>query len=163
VASVRSCQKLPPCLIKPVPASSKMDPPLPKAKPVSDGGRASGITYLRRGKKTCSETAVERGVRRCERNNLADAKVSEEGGGGGARDTRAESFPLQLVMKTMVRQVVPLQSMEVHSGAEIHLPVERTPHWSSWRPEGGGNPMERNGGKLEPGKKGGVRGRCLKI
>jgi len=34
-------------------------------------------------------------------------------GGGGARDTGAESLPLQLVMKTMVSQAVPLQSMEV--------------------------------------------------
>jgi len=42
-------------------------------------------------------------------------------GGGGARDTGAESLPLQLMMKIMVRQVVLLQSMEVHSGAEIHL------------------------------------------
>jgi len=32
VASVRSCQKLPPCLIKPMPAGSEMDPLLPKAK-----------------------------------------------------------------------------------------------------------------------------------
>jgi len=56
-------------------------------------------------------------VRRCERNNSADAKVSQAGGGGGGPDARAESLPFQLVMKTMVRQVVPLQSMEVHGGA----------------------------------------------
>jgi len=37
VASVRSCEKLPPCLIKPVLASSKMDLPLAKAKPISNG------------------------------------------------------------------------------------------------------------------------------
>jgi len=49
VASVRSCKKLPPCLIEPVPASSQMDPLLTKAKPISDGGSASVITYLRRG------------------------------------------------------------------------------------------------------------------
>jgi len=49
-------------------------------------------------------------------------------GGGGAPDPGAESLPLQLLMKTMVRQVVPLQSMEDHSGADIHLqPVEGTP------------------------------------
>jgi len=59
-------------------------------------------------------------VRRSERNNSADTKVSEEGG-GGTPDARAESFPLQLMLKTMVRQVVPLQSMEVHDGADIHL------------------------------------------
>ena len=66
----------------------------------------------------------ERGVRRCERNNSADTKVSEEGGGGGAPGAGAE-IPLQPVVKTMVRQAVPLQPMEVHGGADIHLqPVE---------------------------------------
>jgi len=57
-------------------------------------------------------------------------------GGGGDRDTRADSLPLQLVMKTMMRQVVPLQSMEVHGGADIHLqPMEGTSCWSRWMPE----------------------------
>jgi len=58
-------------------------------------------------------------VRLCERNNYADAKVSEEGGGGDDPDAGAESFPLQPVMKTMVRQAVPLHSMEVHSRAYL--------------------------------------------
>jgi len=48
---VSSCEKLPPCLIKPVPAGSKMDPLLPKAEPISNGGSASVITYLRKGRK----------------------------------------------------------------------------------------------------------------
>jgi len=40
-------------------------------------------------------------------------------------------------MKTTVRQVVPLQSMEVQSGAGIHLqPVEGTPCQSRGMPEG---------------------------
>jgi len=51
VASMRSCEKLPPHLIKPGPAGSKTDPPLAKAKPVSDGGSTSLITDLRRGRK----------------------------------------------------------------------------------------------------------------
>jgi len=42
-------------------------------------------------------------------------------GGGGAQNIGAESLPLQLMMKTMVKQVVPLQPMEVHIGADIHL------------------------------------------
>jgi len=42
-------------------------------------------------------------------------------GGGSARNVGAESLPLQLVMKTVVRQVVPLQPMEVHGEADIHL------------------------------------------
>ena len=41
--------------------------------------------------------------------------------GGGARDTGGESLPLQLVIETLVRQTVPLQSMEVHGGADINL------------------------------------------
>jgi len=44
VAPVRSCEKLPSCLIKPVPAGSKTDSLLAKAKPISNVGSASGIT-----------------------------------------------------------------------------------------------------------------------
>ena len=65
VASVRSCQKLPLCLTEPMPAGSKTDPPLAKAKPIS----ASVITYLRR-RKTLRERELlqpERGVRRCKK------------------------------------------------------------------------------------------------
>ncbi|OPJ68736.1 hypothetical protein AV530_012827 [Patagioenas fasciata monilis] len=63
------------------------------------------------------------GVRICERNSSAGTKASEEGG-GNAPDAGAE-IPLQPVVQTMVRPVVPLQPMEVHSGAEIHLqPME---------------------------------------
>ena len=59
-------------------------------------------------------------MRTCKRNNSVETKVSEEGGRGGAPDTRAE-IPLQPVVKTMVRQAVPLQPREVHGGADIHL------------------------------------------
>ncbi|GAB0188270.1 junction-mediating and -regulatory protein-like [Grus japonensis] len=48
-----------------MPAGSKMDPPLAKAKPIS----ASVITYLRR-RKTLRESELlqpERGVRRCKK------------------------------------------------------------------------------------------------
>ncbi|KAK4829029.1 hypothetical protein QYF61_001804 [Mycteria americana] len=111
-------------IVEPMPAGSKMDPPLAKAEPISDGGSASVITYLRRGKKLLCNSSQERGVRVFERNNSADTKVSEEGGGGGAPGTGAE-IPLQPVVKTMVRQAVPLQPMDLHSGADIHLqPVE---------------------------------------
>jgi len=60
VASVRSCEQFPPCPIEPVSANSKTDLLLAKAKPISDGGSTSGITYLRRGRKNCSKTAVVR-------------------------------------------------------------------------------------------------------
>jgi len=52
VASVRSCEKLPPSLKKPVPDGSKMDLPLAKLKAISDSGSSSGIAYLRKGRKT---------------------------------------------------------------------------------------------------------------
>jgi len=48
VASVRSCEKLPLCPTEPMPASSKTDLLLAKAKPICDSGSASEITYLRR-------------------------------------------------------------------------------------------------------------------
>jgi len=99
-----------------MPASSKMELLLSKAEPIRGGGRASVITYLRRDKNS----SQERGVRQCERNNSVDTKVSKQGGGGGTPGARTE-IPLQTVMKTMVRQVVPLQSMEVHGGADIYL------------------------------------------
>jgi len=63
-------------------------------------------------------------------------------GGGGAQNVGTETLPLQVVMKTMVRQAAPLQPMEVHGGADIHLqPVEGTPRWSRWVPEGGCEPV----------------------
>jgi len=77
------CENLPPCLIKLVPAGSKTDPPLPKAKPVSNGGSTSVITYLKKGRKKLYVVRrhLERRVRPCERKNSADIKVREEGGG----------------------------------------------------------------------------------
>jgi len=67
----------------------------------------------------------ERRVRPSERNNSADTKVIEEGGGGGASGGTGAEIPLQPMEKTMVRQAVPLQPMEVHGGTDIHLqPME---------------------------------------
>ena len=57
-------------------------------------------------KSFCNQREEREGVR-----NSADTKVSEEGGGGGAPDTRAK-IPLQPVVKAMVKQAVPLQPME---------------------------------------------------
>ncbi|KAK4806863.1 hypothetical protein QYF61_012584 [Mycteria americana] len=49
----------------------------------------------------------------------------------------------QPVVKTMVRQAVPLQPMEVHSGADIHLqPMENPTPKQVDVPEGGCDPME---------------------
>ncbi|GAB0176471.1 hypothetical protein GRJ2_000112300 [Grus japonensis] len=118
-----------------MPAGSKMDPLLAKAEPISDGGSTSGVTELRRGKKHQEQLQTERGVRRCERNNPADTKVSEEGGRGGAPGTKAE-IPLQPIEKTMVRQAVPLQPMEVNGGADIHLQPVEDPMLEQSVPEG---------------------------
>ena len=65
-------------------------------------------------------------MRICERNNAADTTVSGVGGKRGAPGARAE-FPPQPVVKTMVRQAVPLQPMEAHNGADLHLCPWMTP------------------------------------
>ena len=104
---MRRCQKLPPCPISSALARGCL----------SKGGSASVITYLRRGKKKrLQNSSWKRGVRLRERNDSADTKISEEGGGGGAPGTGAE-IPLQ---QTMMRQAVPLQPMEAHGGADPH-------------------------------------------
>ncbi|KAK4818992.1 hypothetical protein QYF61_022823 [Mycteria americana] len=83
-----------------------------------------GKTYLGKGKMPHSgERSEERSVR----NSPASTKISEEGGGGGAPGTAAE-IPLQPVMKTMVRHVVPLQSMEDHIRAGIYTAACGGPH-----------------------------------
>ncbi|GAB0182143.1 acid sphingomyelinase-like phosphodiesterase 3b [Grus japonensis] len=96
-----------------MPAGSKMNPLLTKAETINHGGSTSGITQSGRGKKKPGQQHLqpERGATRCERNNAADTKVSEEGGGGGAPGARAE-IPLQPLEKTMVRKAVPLQPVE---------------------------------------------------
>ena len=78
-------------------------------------------------------------MRICERNSTADTMVSEGGEGVGASDTGVE-IPLQPVVKTMVRQAVPLQPMKVHGGGggclkEAVTPwekpvVEQVPGWT---------------------------------
>ena len=60
-------------------------------------------------------------MRICERNNSADTKVSEEGGGGGAPGAGAE-IPLQPVVKTMVMQVAAMQPMEDPMLEQVDVP-----------------------------------------
>jgi len=55
VASVRRDQELPPYQTEPVPASSKADPPLAKAEPVSNTGGTSVVMYLRKGKMAAQQ------------------------------------------------------------------------------------------------------------
>jgi len=38
-----------------------------------------------------------------------------------------QRFPLQPMVKTMVQQAVPLQPLEVHCGADIHLQSKEVP------------------------------------
>lgn len=57
---MRRSQKLLPCLTEPMPAKSKMDPPLPKAKPISDGSSASRTRDLRNGEKAAQQEVGER-------------------------------------------------------------------------------------------------------
>jgi len=74
-------------------------------------------------------------VRTCERNSSADTKVSGEGGGGDASGTGAE-IPLQPMEKSTVRQVVPLQPMEVNGGADLVLQPMEDPTLEQFVPKG---------------------------
>ncbi|TRZ18831.1 hypothetical protein HGM15179_008255 [Zosterops borbonicus] len=89
-----------------MPASTKMDPPPVKAELISDGGKTSGITPLRRGKLLC-HSSQEGGVKQlCER----DTRMSKGDGEGGAAGAGTET---------------PLQPMDIHGGPDIHLqPLE---------------------------------------
>jgi len=139
VASVIRCQKLPICPIEPVPGGSQTDPLLATVEPISNGGSASGITYLRRGKNLVEwQLQWERGVRTCERNNSADIKVSA-GEGGGAPDAGA-GVPLQPVEQTLVRQADPA-ALEAHGGADPHPQPGEDPTLEQGMPEGGSDPM----------------------
>lgn len=51
MAFLRSCQKLPPYPREPMPASSRMNPPLSKAEPIRAGGSASGTTDFKERQK----------------------------------------------------------------------------------------------------------------
>ncbi|PKU40387.1 protein pxr1-like [Limosa lapponica baueri] len=119
-------------------ASSKMDPPLAKAKPISDGS-TSVIKYLRRGKNCCATATAEGEIH--EKNRSADSKVSEEGGEGSALCTGTE-IPLPPMVKTMVRQAVVLQPMEVNSRVNFHLQLtgDPTPEQMD-APKGGCEPV----------------------
>lgn len=62
VASVGSFPKFqfPPCPTEPIPASSKMDPPLAKAEPIINAGSTSGIMDLRRDERKYCTTVSGR-------------------------------------------------------------------------------------------------------
>jgi len=67
---------------------------------------------FKKGKKTpnLSNCSWKRGMRICQRNNSADPKVSGEGGGIGPG--AGAEIPLQPMVKTMMRQAVPLKPTE---------------------------------------------------
>ncbi|GAB0197825.1 E3 ubiquitin-protein ligase MARCHF3 [Grus japonensis] len=71
-----------------MPAGSKTDSLLAKAKPIGDGGSTSGIMEFRREKNLLHNSNWKRG-------------------GGGAPGTGAD-IPLQPMVNTMVRKSVPL-------------------------------------------------------
>ena len=113
-------------------------PVVSEAEPITGGGGVCVITYLRRGK----DLQWDRGVRICGRNNSADMKVNKEGEGGRAPGARVEN-PLLLMVKTMVRQAVSLQPMNVHGGADIHLqPMEDPTPEQADTPKGVCDPVE---------------------
>jgi len=78
------------------------------AEPLHQDSGTSGKSYLRMGQMLHNSVRTEEKI---VRNSAADIKM-KAGEGEGAQGTKAE-IPLQPVEKTMVKQVFPLQSMEV--------------------------------------------------
>jgi len=60
VTSVRNCEKLPPCLIEPMPTGSKTDLPLAKVEPISDSASASVVTFIKGEKVTAQQQFQQR-------------------------------------------------------------------------------------------------------
>lgn len=85
---------------------------------ISDSGNTSGIVDLRRRKN--ASVQLERGVRVLGRNNSVDTKTSAGGRGGDTPSARV-GILLQPRVKSMVRQAVHLQPMNVHGEAGINL------------------------------------------
>ncbi|GAB0182230.1 hypothetical protein GRJ2_000688300 [Grus japonensis] len=110
-----------------MPAGSKMNLPLAKAEPISNGGKHSAITFKKEKKTPPSGSFFSQREESEDVRNSADTKVSEEEEAGGAPGARAEIL-LQPVEKTMVRQAVPLQPVEDDGGAEIPPAARGGPH-----------------------------------
>lgn len=141
-----------------------MDPPLAEAKCIHGGGRAPVRKYLRRKEKNIWATAVRR-VRLCERNNCADTRVNET-------DPHCSKFMRNCslrggLMLVFVQNCFPWEWLHAGAGEESS-PWGGDVWWSDGNPtmlpcaasEAGGRGMER---EVEPGKQGGVGGRCCKI
>lgn len=92
------------------PDSSKMDPPLPKAQPISNARGASVITHSRKGKSN-----GERGMRKYRKISPTDTKVREE-----VVPQVLEDISLQSMVETMVKQAALLQLIEDSGSADIH-------------------------------------------
>lgn len=75
------------------------------------------------------------------RNNCEDTETSGEGGERGASGTRAG-------VAHNGEAAVPLQHMEIHRNADIHLQPMEEAHWSRWMPERKVLLGRRGGGKV---------------
>ena len=120
VASVRSCWKLPLCLMEPTPASSKTGPPLAKAEPISNGGSTSGIMYLRRG-KICCVTATAAGERS---ENMWEQQLCRPPGRGRRRQEELQALSRNSLAaggEARGEAGYAPQPMEVHGGAKFYL------------------------------------------
>lgn len=91
-----------------MPDGSKTDLPVAKAKPISNGGSASGIRDLRKGRKlpcwaSCSQKSGRSGREYVRGTALQTLRsVGEE---GEEVVQAAEQIPLQPMVKTIMRQL----------------------------------------------------------
>ncbi|KAJ7400338.1 hypothetical protein BTVI_106358 [Pitangus sulphuratus] len=107
-----------------MPASSRTDfLPLAKAKPIRSNSNASVITYLR--KESCCAERIPAREERSE--NIGTTRQTPRSVQKEGQEVlqALELWHLQpvvkTVVKTIVKQAVPLQPMEDHGGAETHL------------------------------------------
>lgn len=103
MASRKSCQKLASCLTEPISDSSKMDPLLTKAEPISNAGSMSVTAYLRREIIAAQQQPgkEEEHVREAILQTPRSVK-----GGGDTPGANAE-IPQQVLVQVLVKQLCP--------------------------------------------------------
>ncbi|XP_062368074.1 ras-related protein Rab-31 [Cinclus cinclus] len=110
-----------------MPAGSRVNPPLAKAEPISDGSSDSGITWLRNGKNYCTRADCRQ---RKEKEYMRATTLQTPGSVEKERDKVLQALEQRLPWSPGTDSggvAVLLQPMEIHGGAEVLLqPVEGT-------------------------------------
>lgn len=111
------------CWANPAPAASKTWPMLAKHNPISSAGGASVLTYVRKDEKSAAA------VRERSEENMREIVLQTQRSWWRRRSScfrcRAK-IALNLLKKSMVKQVVPLEPIKDHTGADIFPAAHET-------------------------------------